>query len=120
MKNHKNGNLDEEKIGLFFTHCSESKAYDNYLYDIFSDINDCDCLLPKELFRNKDNYEAVITDLFDMIIISGFRYYQTISRGDASLNETNFLKNDQNYYEILKADWFEIKNKINAIYQDIK
>lgn len=114
---YKNGNLDADKLRSFFAHCSESKAYDNYLYDIFSDIGDCSNLLPRELFRNKDDYESVIASLFETIIMSGFRFYQTVSRGDASLNETNFLKNDQNYYEILKTDWFEISNKIDVIYQ---
>lgn len=57
---------------------------------------------------------------FLLIILSGFRYYQTVRRGDNSINETNFLKNDQNYYEILKTDWYEIEEKINNIYASLE
>lgn len=113
---YKSGNLDADKLRIFFTHCSENKGYDNYLYDIFSDIGECNSLFPKDLFRNKDDYESVLASLFETIIMSGFRYYQTVSRGDASLNETNFLKNDQNYYEILKTDWYDISTRIDDIY----
>lgn len=117
---YKNGNIYDDKLRVMFAHCSENKAYDNYLYDIFSDIGECNNLLPKELFRNKDKYDEIIAALFDTIIMSGFRYYQTVSRGDASLNETNFLKNDQNYYEILKTDWYDISSRISTIYESIE
>ena len=112
----KNGNLDTEKLREFFEHCSENKSYENHLYDLFSDLGEISYLLPKSLFRNKDLYEKTLSDLFTVIILSGFRYYQTVRRGDNSINETNFLKNDQNYYEILKTDWYEIEEKINNIY----
>ena len=115
---YKNGNITNDKLITIFNHCSENKGYDNYLYKIFSDIEGCDYLLPKELFLNKDRYEAVVSKLFEIIIMSGFRYYNTISRTDASLNETNFLKNDQNYYEILKTDWIELERNISEIYNE--
>jgi hypothetical protein len=113
----KNDNIDENDLRIFFSHCSENRAYDDYLYDVFSDIGNITSLLPKEIFKDKDKYETVLSSLFDTIIMSGFRYFQMIKRGDASINETNFLKSDQNYYEILKTDWYDISNRINAIYE---
>ncbi len=117
---YENGNIDNDKLRLFFDHCTDNKAYDNYLYDIFSDLGDTNCLLPRQLFRNKDKYEEVLSSLFDTVILSGFRYYQTVRRNDTSINETNFLKNDQNYYEILRTDWYEISTKIKKIFLSIE
>ena len=59
------------------------------MYDLFSDLGEISYLLPKSLFRNKDLYEKTLSDLFTVIILSGFRYYQTVRRGDNSINETN-------------------------------
>lgn len=112
----KNGNIDKSELTTIFLHCSENKAYDNYLYDVFSDLGDIPYLFPKQLFRDKDKFEAILTSLCNTIIMSGFRYYQMQKRIDTSINETNFLKSDQNYYEILKSDWYDISNKIDAIY----
>ena len=116
---YKNGNLTSEKLRDIFIHCSEIKGYDNYLYPVFSDLGDISFLLPKSLFANKDLYENILSSLFDIIILSGFRYYQTVRRNDSSINESNFLKNDQNYYEILKTDWIEIEDKINDVYSTL-
>ena len=114
-----NGNINDEKLRIFFAHCLENRAYDDYLYGIFSDIRGVDNLLPKELFNNKDNYEKIISKLFDIIIESGFRYYLTVKSSDNSINETNFLKNDLNYYAILRSDWLDISRKIKDIFNEI-
>lgn len=115
-----NGNMDDEKLRIFFEHCLEGKAYDNYLYALFSDLGELERLFPSQLFRDKDKYEEVLSSLFTVIILSGFRFYQMARRNDTSINETNFLKNDTNYYEILRADWIDISAKINTIWSEIK
>ena len=34
---------------------------------------------------------------------------------DSSLNETNYLKKDNNYYSILKTEWDTLQEKIDSI-----
>lgn len=116
---YKSGNLDNEKIRTFFAHRSGNRVYDDYLYQIFSDLGDVRSLYPANIFRNKDFYDRILTQLFDTIILSGHRYFRTISNNDSSISETNFLKNDQNYYAFLSADWFDISQKIDQIYDGI-
>ncbi len=116
---YKKGNLDNSKLRAFWEHNAAGQVYDDYLYDIFSDLEGVTNFLPKKLFSNKDEYDATLTKLFDMIINSGHRYYNFSNRQDSSLTESNFLKNDSNYYAIIKSDWTELSAKIDAVYCDI-
>jgi hypothetical protein len=54
-----------------------------------------------------------------MIINSGHRYYNFSKSQDSSLTESNFLKNDSNYYAIIKTDWIELSSKINTLFDEI-
>lgn len=113
---YKCGNITNEKLKSFFAHFSENMAYDNYLYAIFSDLNNVDHLLPNYMFVNKDAYEAAISKLFDIIISAGRTYYKISKGSDAAINETNFLKNDLNYYKILEAYWDDLSEQINTLF----
>jgi hypothetical protein len=116
---YKLGNFDNDKLRIFFEHSTGSRAYDDYLYDLFSDIGEQTSWLPKTLFNDKDNYDKAAYKLFEAIIISGFRYYLVVHHSDSTLNETNFLKQDQNYYAIVEGDWSELSEKIDQIYGEI-
>lgn len=111
----KNENLDDSKLKIFFQNI---KKYDDYLYDIFCDLSNMKSLFPTKLWQNKDKYDNMLSKLFDAIIMSGFRYYQTVNQNEVATNESNFLKNDLNYYSILKADWIELSKKIDKIYTE--
>ncbi|MCR4703731.1 MAG: hypothetical protein K5665_08720 [Saccharofermentans sp.] len=67
---------------------------------------------------NLDEYDAALTEIFDAIILSGFRHYMTVSSEENALNETNFLKRDQNYYAIIANDWLDISQKLSHIYEE--
>lgn len=116
---YKCGNLDNSKLRTFWEHNAAGQVYDNYLYDIFSDLERVSNFLPTQLFKNKDQYDAALTKLFDIIINSGHRYYKIALRQDSSLTESNFLKNDSNYYEIIRSDWTELGAKIDAVFTEI-
>lgn len=115
---YKNGNLTNENLKLVFKRYKESRAYDDYFYDIFSDLGDQKHLLPERLKDNLDEYDAALTEIFDAIILSGFRHYMTVSSEENALNETNFLKRDQNYYAIIANDWLDISQKLSHIYEE--
>ncbi|MDE7163409.1 MAG: AIPR family protein [Clostridia bacterium] len=110
-------NIKLSDLKIIFDHINKDKAYDDYYYDIFKDIDGFNMLFPKKLFDNKDKYDEVLYKLFEVIILSGRRYYSTKKELDSTLNESNFLKIDKNYYAILKFDWDSISSKITEIFK---
>ena len=112
-------NIKMSDLKIIFDNINKEKAYDDFYYDIFKDINGITPLFPKKLFENKDNYDRVLYKLFEVIILSGRRYYSSKKESDSTLNESNFLKLDRNYYAILKFDWDNIASKITDIFNSI-
>ena len=114
-----NKNIKVSDIKTIFDHVSQEKAYDDYYYDIFKKTDGLAPLFPKKLFENKDKYDEILYKLFEIIILSGRRYYSTKKEVDNTLIVPNFLKSDRNYYAILKFDWDNIDGKIQEIFRNI-
>ena len=76
-------------------------------------------LKQKKVFESKDKYDDVLYKLFSVIISSGRRYYSVKKESDSTLNESNFLKRDNNYFAILKSDWDNIEIKIKEIFSNL-
>lgn len=101
------GNFDNEKLRTLFANFNEKEGiYKDVLYGIFKDIDSVDTLFSKELFDNKDRFDDFLFKLYKEIIVQGSRCFYYASQNAATvMNETNYLKNDYNYYSILKASW---------------
>lgn len=110
----KSGNITNDKLSIIFNNIKEG-SYSKYFYDIFRNIDSINNLFPTELFNDKDRFDAVLYDLFDAIIKSGRKCYSIDKRHDTSLNESNYLKKDNNYYSILKEEWDVLSDKIKNI-----
>lgn len=114
-----NKNIKESDVKIIFDNINKEKAYDDFYYDIFKNIDGAVPLFPQKLFNNKDKYDDILYKLFEVIIYSGRRYYSSKKEFDNTLNESNFLKLDRNYYAILKFDWDNIVSKIFEIFNNI-
>ena len=114
---YKSGNIDMHKLATIFNNIREG-AYGLHLYDIFRDIDSVNNFYPVELFANKDRFDIVLYDLFDAIVKAGRKCYSTDRRFDSALNETNYLKKDNNYYNILKTEWDTLSEKIDTIFNN--
>lgn len=110
-------NISGSDLRVIFENANKEKAYDDYYYDIFKDIEGVAPLFNKRVFDNKDQYDEILYKLFEIIILSGRRYYSTKKESDSTLNESNFLKVDRNYYLILNFDWDNIAGKIDEIFR---
>lgn len=55
--------------------------------------------------------------LYCDIIKAGRKCYSAESKYDTSLNESNYLKKDSNYYSILKTDWEDLCEKIDSVFE---
>ena len=74
-------------------------------------------LLPIKL--RTDDYDATLDKLFVAIIEEGVTIY-SLKRDEQnkSLTAANFLKNDENYYLILRKRWPTLKREINRIFSE--
>jgi hypothetical protein len=111
--------IKDSDLRIIFEHVNQDKAYEDYYYNIFKEIDDVDFILPKKLFNDKDKYDDILYKLFEVIINSGRKYYSIKKESDSTLNETNFLKKDSNYFAILKSDWDFISKQIADIFTNI-
>lgn len=115
-----NKNIKPIDLKTVFEHVNKEKAYDDYYYEIFKELENTTCFLPKKLFESKDKYDEILYKLFEVIISSGRRYYSVKKETDSTLNESNFLKRDGNYFSILKYDWERIESKIVEIFKSVE
>lgn len=113
----KQKNIIASELRTIFDHCGKENAYDGYYYDIFKDLEGIKYILPKKAFEDKDLYDTILYGLFEIVILAGRRYFSLRKEIDNSLNESNFLKIDQNYFSILKYDWDNIINKVDELYK---
>lgn len=109
------GNIDAAKLTDIFNHFND----ESYLYDAFKNIDSIEVFFPKELYQSKDKFDEVLYKIYDAIIKSGRKVYSSEHKHDSSLNESNFLKKDSNYYSILKIEWDDLSEKIQLIFNDI-
>lgn len=112
------GNIDAAKLKDVFDHSGDD-SYSNYLYDIFKDIDSIDTFFSDDLYQNKDKFDDALYKIYDVIIKSGRKVYSSEHKHDSSLNESNFLKKDSNYYSILKIEWDDLSEKIQSIFDTI-
>ena len=86
------------------------------LYDSFRNIDGFRFVLPTDLFQNKDEYDKVLENLFNIIIEAGVETFSIAKSYQLDLNQTNFLKKDQNYYKIVSIKWPYIQRRIKEIF----
>ncbi len=94
---------------------AQSDVMPDSIYDIFSNIEDIGYFVPNNVFADKDKYESILDDLFNLIIEAGIRCYTMAKRYDNTLNATNYLKKDKNYYVILSDNWPTLSAKVKEI-----
>lgn len=112
---YKHGNITNKDLSIIFNNIREG-SYNTHLYDIFKNIDNIDSFLPKGISKNMDKLDNFLYELFDTIIKMGRKCYSNDRKHDSSLNESNYLKKDNNYYSILKSEWDTIEEKINTIF----
>ena len=115
---YKAGNIDSDKLSIVFNNIKEG-GYQTKMYDIFIDVDSIKTFFSSNLFENKDQFDEVLYELFDAIIKNGRKCYANDKLYDTSLNESNYLKKDNNYYSILKREWDTLEEKIDLAFSKI-
>lgn len=109
---HRGNITDENVLGLISV-----QSDSNVLYKTFRELGDMKSLLPLKLYT--DAYDEALSILFEIIIDKGSTAYFYERKRTPDLTETNFMKNDKYYYEILADNWSTLKKKINEIFSDV-
>ena len=83
-------------------------------YKTLRDLGEMKSLLPPSLYTN--SYDEMLNKLFEAIIEEGATAYFYARDNNPTLTETNFLKSDKNYYDILKRRWLSLRREISKIF----
>ena len=114
------GNISNNDLNTIFAVARTDSASDSRLYDIFANMDNVTHFIPPEIFNEKDRYDDVLDKLFNVIIEAGITSFMMASGFDTTLNATNYLKKDKNYYSILAIHWRNISASINRIFEELK
>ncbi len=109
------GNLGTQDLQSVFRYARSENAAAAEVYDIFANIDGVQHFLPPSVFAEKNAYENVLVQLFNVIINAGVLNFSIEAAHDSTLTATNYLKNDKNYYKILCFQWATISAEINRI-----
>lgn len=113
-------NITTQDLQTIFDAARRESASDSVLYDIFSEIKGVQYFIPPAVFADKDRCDEFLNKLFYLIINAGITNFETARLYDASLNATNFLKRDKNYYSILMTQWGNINSEIIKIFSEFR
>ena len=84
------------------------------VYKKLRDLGEIKYLLPIKLYT--DAYDAALDKIFSAIIEEGITIYSLKAEDNKSLTAANFLKQDENYYFILKKRWAILRTAIREIF----
>ena len=63
---------------------------------------------PSVFDGNKDFLDSKLTVMFDKLIKEGYKAFKAASNFNPSLVESNYLKKDSSYYQILSGSWMDL------------
>ena len=106
------GNLTDKDVTALISAPNSSDVYKT-----LRNLGDMKTLLPIKLYT--DAYDAALDNLFSAIIEEGITIYSLKSEDNKSLTAANFLKQDENYYLILKKRWATLRTQIRKIFADV-
>lgn len=115
---YRQGNITDQDLALLFS-TSSSESIADSLYETFHELNHLQYFLTPQVFDNKDTCDAVLSKLFNIVIEAGITSYTFASRYDSTLNATNYLKKDKNYYEIISSQWQRTVSDLSAVFEEV-
>lgn len=111
--------ITDQQMQEIFNEVQHENGSENKMYSIFSNIDGLLYLFPMEVFQDKDRYDNILDELFNLIIDAGSFYFTVAKESDSTLTTTNFLKKDKNYYKIISAQWARIARETKRILKDV-
>lgn len=111
-------NIQETVLQEIFN-ASNSDGLSHNAYNSLRDLSETSALVKPSIFNDKNKYDELLYKLFMLIINAGSTCYTIAKRHDESLNVSNYLKKDKNYYAILQDEWQNLKTGIKNAFDSI-
>lgn len=112
-------NITDEKMRIVFDELRHEGNSERRIYNVFADLGELKYLFPTEVFQNKDQYEELLSELFELMIDVGSNYFFAAKDNDNALTPANFLKKDSNYYKILSTNWGKVSREIKKVLKTV-
>ena len=103
-------NLEKSEIRVLVGSGTSANFYEEKFYPVLKKLDNYDRIIAKSVFcGDKDVLNGFLYKLYFKIIKEGNKCFVNHNASDPSLNETNFLKKDSSYFEILKQSWLDLE-----------
>jgi len=114
------GSITKDDFNVIGKYSKEDGAYEKYFYSIFGNLENQVHFISIDLMLSDfDKLDEYLYKIFIFIIKIGYQAYGYSQAG----NETNFLKNDKNYYMLFNTNWdtfYEFANECCEVFEKDK
>ena len=89
--------------------------YEDSVYPKLKKFDDMTCIIkPSAMNGNKDVLDEKLSTLFEKLIREGYKAFNASKVSNSSLVESNYLKKDSSYYQILSGSWMDLMDVIES------
>ena len=108
-------NIDgNEFVQLISAEVNDS-YYSDKIYPKLKKFDEMSYIIKPSVFDgNKDFLDSKLTVMFDKLIKEGYKAFKAASNFNPSLVESNYLKKDSSYYQILSGSWMDLLEVVES------
>lgn len=89
--------------------------YEDSVYPKLKKFDEMTCIIkPSAMNGNKDVLDEKLSTLFEKLIREGYKAFNASKVSNSSLVESNYLKKDSSYYQILSGSWMDLMDVIES------
>lgn len=107
------GNIDSNDFINRINSVVSDSYYEDNIYPIIKRFDEMTYFIKPSKMIDKTSVDMRLEKLFTALIKEGYKTFKTTQRSDPSLVESNYLKKDSSYYQILSASWLDLSDAIN-------
>lgn len=99
-------NIVEREFQSLINHDVNYSYYEDNVYPVLKNFENIRYFINPTIYReNRQRVDEALDAMFSFIIREGYRTFNAAKRVDATLVESNYLKQDSSYYTILSDCW---------------
>ena len=107
------GNIDSNDFINRIDSVVNDTYYEENIYPILKRFEEMTYLIKPSEMTDKTSLDLKLEKLFTALIKEGYKTFKTTKGSDPSLVESNYLKKDSSYYQILSGSWLDLSETIN-------
>lgn len=106
------GNIDSNDFINRINSIVSDSYYEEKIYPILKKFEEMTYIIKPSEMNDKNNIDSKLEKLFTALIKEGYKTFKTTQLSDPSLVESNYLKKDSSYYQILASSWLDLTEAI--------